>query len=396
MPKISELPRLIDPTDNDVLVIVDDNSVTKKLVISDLKRYLNITSLKSFKDIAVAGQLTVEATEEDDTLTMVAGAGIALTTNPTTKSLTIASDRPVQYGFSTINLVGQSDVVAEQYNDTLNLRAGAGISITSVAGTDTITITNTAVAVPGFSNVAVAGQSTVEADTSADTLTLAAGTGISITTNATTDTITIANTAGFGGSLTTNLQLSGFDIVGTGDINITGDTTITGAFESESVSTSSITSPDSSAIEVTPAVDFISDVSVGNNLTVSNNITALGFLSNGIGIPTLSSSTNLNLSAGNAVVISSSPLRLKSYTTTQRNTLLADQGDLIFNVTTGDFEGFKEGSWNALGGGADYYTRTQIDALLLNISSGEDFGGLDDDWGLVTDAVDRDDDWGAI
>jgi len=396
MPKISELPRLIDPTDNDVLVIVDDNSVTKQLQISDLKRYLNITSLQSFKDIAVAGQLTVEATQEDDTLTMVAGAGIALTTNPTTKSLTIASDRPLQYAFSTINLVGQSDVVADQFNDTLNLRAGAGISLTSVAGTDTITITNTAVAVPGFSNIAVAGQNTVEADVSADTLTLVAGTGISITTNSTTDTITIANTAGFGGSLTTNLQLNGFDIVGTGDVNITGDAAFSGAVEAESLAVSAITSADSSAISVTPAVDFASDVTVGNNLTVSNNITAQGFLSNSIGIPTLSSSTNLNLSAANAVVITNSPLRLKSFTSGQRNSLLADEGDLIFNITTGDFEGYKEGSWSALGGGADYYTRTQIDALLLNISSGEDFGGLDDDWGLVTDAVDRDDDWGAI
>lgn len=396
MPKISELPRLIDPTDNDVLVIVDDNSVTKKLEISDLKRYLNITSLQSFKDIAVAGQLTVEATQEDDTLTMVAGAGIALTTNPTTKSLTIASDRPVQYAFSTINLVGQSDVIADQYSDTLNLRAGAGISLTSVAGTDTITITNTAVAVPSFSNFAVAGQTTVAADTDSDTLTLVAGTGISITTNATTDTITIANTAGFGGSLTTNLQLNGFDVVGTGDISITGSGTFTGTLEADTLAVSTVTSADSSAIAVTPAVNFNSDVSIGNDLSVTNTITATGFLSNGIGIPTLSSSTNLNLSAANAVVISNSPLRLKAFTTTQRNSLLPDEGDLIFNSTINEFEGYKSGTWGTLGGGANFYTRSEIDTLLLNISSGEDFGGLDDDWGLVTDAVDREDDWGAI
>ncbi len=46
-----------------------------------------------------------------------------------------------------------------------------------------------------FSTVAVSGQSDVVADTSTDTLTFAAGTGITLTTNATTDTVTIAGHA---------------------------------------------------------------------------------------------------------------------------------------------------------------------------------------------------------
>ena len=49
-----------------------------------------------------------------------------------------------------------------------------------------------------FSNLAVAGQSTIEADTSTDTLTVAAGSGISITTNAGTDTLTITSTVSGG------------------------------------------------------------------------------------------------------------------------------------------------------------------------------------------------------
>lgn len=44
-----------------------------------------------------------------------------------------------------------------------------------------------------FSTIAVAGQDNVEADSGSDTLTVAAGTGVTITTTAASDTITIAN-----------------------------------------------------------------------------------------------------------------------------------------------------------------------------------------------------------
>lgn len=49
-----------------------------------------------------------------------------------------------------------------------------------------------------FSTIAVAGQSNVVADATSDTLTLVAGTNVSITTDAATDTITIAATSGGG------------------------------------------------------------------------------------------------------------------------------------------------------------------------------------------------------
>ena len=51
-----------------------------------------------------------------------------------------------------------------------------------------------------FETIAVSGQSNVVADSSTDTLTLVAGTNITITTNATTDTITIAASGGTGES----------------------------------------------------------------------------------------------------------------------------------------------------------------------------------------------------
>jgi hypothetical protein len=53
-----------------------------------------------------------------------------------------------------------------------------------------------------FSNIAVSGQSTVAADTATDTLTLVAGTNVTITTNTTTDSVTINSTDQYVGTVT--------------------------------------------------------------------------------------------------------------------------------------------------------------------------------------------------
>lgn len=52
---------------------------------------------------------------------------------------------------------------------------------------------------PSFQTIAVPGQSSVVADSASDTLNLVAGANVTITTNATTDTITISATGGGGG-----------------------------------------------------------------------------------------------------------------------------------------------------------------------------------------------------
>ena len=88
-----------------------------------------------------------------------------------------------------------------------------------------------------FSTVAVAGQGSVIADSTADTLTLAAGSNITITTNAGADTITINSTTS------------------TGSITFVGTT---------------IDSADSSTITFTPTVAFDSDVVIGNEIVFAD------------------------------------------------------------------------------------------------------------------------------
>ena len=147
----------------------------------------------SFGTIAVAGQSNVVADASNDTLTITAGTGITITTNATTDTVTITNSATGANAFGNVAVAGQTTVAADTTNDTLSLAAGTGISLTTDAASDTITITNTVTAPNTFGAIAVATQTTVLADSTSDTLTLAAGTGISITTDATTDTITVTN-----------------------------------------------------------------------------------------------------------------------------------------------------------------------------------------------------------
>lgn len=109
---------------------------------------------------------------------------------------------PASNSFQTISVAGQSNVVADSATDTLTLIAGNNVTITTNAVNDSITISAAtgSQASNSFVTIAIAGQDSVVADSSTDTLTLVAGAGMSITTNATQDEILFesASTATFG------------------------------------------------------------------------------------------------------------------------------------------------------------------------------------------------------
>jgi hypothetical protein len=86
-------------------------------------------------------------------------------------------------------------------------------------------------------------------------------------------------------------------------------------------------------------------LSVTGNMSVGGPLTASAFAINSVGTPEIQSSTNINLTAGNAVVVSSSPLRLASYTNAQTGSIIGQNGDLIYNSTTNQFIGYASGSW---------------------------------------------------
>src|SRR6056300_1368701 len=68
------------------------------------------------------------------------------------------------------------------------------------------------------------------------------------------------------------------------------------------------------------------------SLLVSGAVTAHSFniSSDAVGTPSIYSDSNINLSASNAVVITSSPLRLDSFTNAETGSITAQVGDVIY------------------------------------------------------------------
>jgi len=117
------------------------------------------------------------------------------------------------------------------------------------------------------------------------------------------------------------------------------------------LSNSVISTDDSSTILLEQPVTMQSDAEVDGNLqvdgsvTVNGTITADTFNSGGTGVPKIDSASSIELTAQDQVRITSSPLRLASFTSSERNSLTPADGDMIYNSSTGKFQGYAAGNW---------------------------------------------------
>jgi hypothetical protein len=94
----------------------------------------------SFAKIAVSGQDTVEAEITADTLTLVGGNNVTITTNKDTDTITINANVAITQpnSFGTIVVSGQTSVAAGSSSATLTLVGGTGIAVTTSSGAVTI------------------------------------------------------------------------------------------------------------------------------------------------------------------------------------------------------------------------------------------------------------------
>ena len=219
-----------------------------------------------FSTIAVAGQSNVVADSSSDTLTLVAGTNVTITTDASTDTITINSTgggggsltdgdkgditvsssgtvwtidndvvtyAKIQNVSATDRLLGRSTAGAGDVEEITCTSAGRALlddadasaqrttlglgTLATQSGTFSGTSSGTNTGDQNlFSTIAVAGQSNVVADVASDTLTLVAGTNVTITTDASTDTITINASGGGGGGISDGDK---------GDITVSGSGT---------------------------------------------------------------------------------------------------------------------------------------------------------------------------
>lgn len=99
----------------------------------------------AFSNITV-GSTTVSADSKTDTLTLVAGTNVTLTPDATNDSITISatgggSGEPNQNAFSYVT-VGSSTIAAESETDTLTLVAGTNVTLSADTTNDQVTISS--------------------------------------------------------------------------------------------------------------------------------------------------------------------------------------------------------------------------------------------------------------
>lgn len=142
-----------------------------------------------------------------------------------------------------------------------SVAAGTGISVSASTGSVTITNTDLGSSQSIFKNFAVSGQDTVIADSNNDTLTLAAGSNVSITTNSTTDTITISST-----DTNTTYDLTNTTIAGGSQINLVPSSGVTDSIQVLGTA---------SEIEVSHAAGSIT-IGLPNDVVIAGNLTVVG------------------------------------------------------------------------------------------------------------------------
>ena len=321
------------------------------------------TVTEAFKTIAVSGQSNVVADAATDTLTLVAGSNMTITTNAGSDTITFASS-------------GGGGGSFDQSLNTTDSVAFAGITtdnlVTSTTGTPTIASASNIVLQPAGSVVVQTGSFRLSNlnDSARDALTAANGEMIYNTsvnkvqaylnsawatlssgTGGAGDSLSIQNEGSTLSSAATVLNFVGAGVTASGT-GLTKTITIPGGVDSALI-TQLI---DSAYVQArqTSGGGSLGDLSISastlsssdSTVTINDDLVVTGTISSTqAGAPVLTSASSLTLQATTRTTISNTPLKLHNFTDSQRNALSASDGDMIYNSTTNKFQGFSNGSW---------------------------------------------------
>jgi hypothetical protein len=92
----------------------------------------------------------------------------------------------------------------------------------------------------------------------------------------------------------------------------------------------------------------VDDLLTTTSLTVDNILLQGTLSTQGSGTPEIVSDNEINLDAGTRVDLIRGPLRMARFTTAERDALVAQNGDVIYNTTDNKFQGYENGSWTNL------------------------------------------------
>lgn len=81
------------------------------------------------------------------------------------------------------------------------------------------------------------------------------------------------------------------------------------------------------------------------NITITGGVSADSFSSGATGAPSLTSASTITLDAPDGVIVQNGPFRLPSFTTTDKNSIIATNGDMVYDSTLNKAQVYENGAW---------------------------------------------------
>jgi hypothetical protein len=76
-----------------------------------------------------------------------------------------------------------------------------------------------------------------------------------------------------------------------------------------------------------------------------NSVSSPTFTNTGVGAPSITSASTITLDAPDGTIVQSGPFRLPSFTTNDKNNLVAVNGDMVYDITLNKAQVYENGAW---------------------------------------------------